>query len=106
MIEDGTGPAIVAGGASDRLIRRMRVSDPPERFQKRAAAAARDALGAAAAAWIPDSTREAIILSGAVEGLSPEAVRALALGVTGEPIRVCDTPPSGLPEAIGRHVIA
>ena len=57
-------PTIGVGGVTDRLIRRLRVSDPPERFQRRAASAAREALGVEAVAWVPDSSREPVVVSG------------------------------------------
>ena len=47
-------PTIGVGGIADRLIRRLRVSDPPERFQRRAASAAREALGVEARHHPPD----------------------------------------------------
>lgn len=99
MIANLSGDTTVAG-VVDRLIRRLRVSDPPERFQRRAAAAARDALGASAAAWVPDSSRESVILSDPVEGLAPEGLRALVRGAAGESIRIVEAPP------VGRSVVA
>ena len=50
-----TGTSLIAAnhGVTERLIRRLRVSDPPDRFQKRATAAVREALGVEAVAWVP-----------------------------------------------------
>ena len=39
-----------------RLIRRLKISDPPEQFQSLAANALRNALGVAAVAWVPSHT--------------------------------------------------
>ncbi|MEO6809339.1 MAG: HD domain-containing protein, partial [Isosphaeraceae bacterium] len=61
----------------EHLIRRLRVSDPPERFQRLATSATRDALGVEAVAWVPAPSREPVILAGQVDGLEPEAVRDL-----------------------------
>ncbi|MCA1685433.1 MAG: hypothetical protein LC745_05505, partial [Planctomycetia bacterium] len=46
--DDGADRQIIA-----RLIRRLRISDPPERFQQMATNALRTALGAQAVAWVP-----------------------------------------------------
>ena len=53
-----------------RLIRRMRVSDPPEMFQDLALKAVRATLKVAAAAWVPSSPNESIVLVGQVDGLT------------------------------------
>jgi HD-GYP domain-containing protein (c-di-GMP phosphodiesterase class II) len=61
----------------EHLLRRLRVSDPPERFQRLATSATREALGVEAVAWVPAPGREPVILAGQVAGLEPEAVRDL-----------------------------
>ena len=60
-----------------RLIRRLRISDAPERFQALATNALRGALGVAAVAWIPSHLQEPATISGEVEGLRSNAYRAL-----------------------------
>ncbi len=60
-----------------RLIRRLRVSDPPERFQDLALHALRSALGVAAVAWVPAQPGESTVVVGEVKGMSPADFRAL-----------------------------
>lgn len=93
-----------AGGVAERLIGRMRVADPPERFQRRAVATVREALGAEAAAWVPESTREPVVSSGALAGLTSEVYRALAREAATESSRVIEAGdrPGGWPENILR----
>ena len=62
---------------SARLIRRMRISDPPEQFQDLALKALRGALRASVVAWVPTSVSEPIVVAGEVEGLKPRDLRAL-----------------------------
>lgn len=64
---------------ADRLIHRLRISDPPDRFQRMATAEIREAVQVEAVAWIPGSRRESVIISGELEGLRPEAYRQLVL---------------------------
>lgn len=75
-------------GIIDRLIRRLRVSDPPERFQKRAASALRAGLEADGTAWVPDAKHEAVVASGEIDGFGQDDFRALARGGVGEPVRI------------------
>ena len=49
--------SIRRGGIADRLIRRLRVSDPPERFQSSGRRPPAELLGVEAVAWVPDSPR-------------------------------------------------
>ena len=88
-----TGPR--PSEVAERLIRRLRVSDPPERFQRRAATAVRETLGVEAVAWIPGSSREPILVVGAVPGLSSEDFRTLAHERSGEAMRICNRAPEG-----------
>lgn len=60
-----------------RLIRRMRISDPPPRFQELATGVLKTSLGMEAVAWVPAEGQAAIVVSGRVEGLHPNAYRAL-----------------------------
>lgn len=64
----------------DRLTRQLHVSDPPERFQRLAVESLRDAMAVEAVAWVPRSSREPVVMVGAIEGLGPEAVRLLLPG--------------------------
>lgn len=72
----------------DDLIRRLRVSDPPERFQRIGVRAVREAIGALAVAWVPGSSREPVVLDGGVSGLTPDDYRDLVLDATGESIQL------------------
>ncbi len=60
-----------------RLIRRLRVSDPPERFQDLALHALRSALAVAAVAWVPIHPAEPTVVVGEVKGLEPRDYRDL-----------------------------
>lgn len=68
---------------SDGLMRRLRVSDPPERFQQLAARALREVLDVEAVAWVPSHRREPVIVAQGREGPAPELFRAL-LGAAGD----------------------
>jgi putative nucleotidyltransferase with HDIG domain len=60
-----------------RLIRRMRISDPPERFQGLATTVVRTSLNVEAAAWVPRDPNEPVIIGGAVAGMVPQDYRLL-----------------------------
>jgi HD-GYP domain-containing protein (c-di-GMP phosphodiesterase class II) len=60
-----------------RLIRRLRISDPPHSFQSLATTVLRSSLDVAAVAWVPKDPREPVIIGGSVEGLDPQGFRAL-----------------------------
>src|ERR1700749_387701 len=60
-----------------RLIRRLRVSEPPDRFHQLAVNVLRSSLGVEAVAWVPREASEPLIVSGAVEGGEPASYRAL-----------------------------
>ena len=64
-------------GVIGRLIRRMRISEPPRRFQALATNVLKASLGMAAVAWIPGDTRDEIVVSGSIEGLRPSSYRDL-----------------------------
>ncbi len=75
-------PAPVPDSESDhlvigRLIRRMRISDSPTRFQTLATNVLRTSLGMAAVAWVPNEPREPVVTSGAIEGISSSAYRTV-----------------------------
>ncbi len=86
-----------SGSLLDELIRRLRVSDPPDRFQLGATRALREELGAAAVAWVPASPREPVIIGGAVPDLTSDDYRRLVPTRPDPPIRFLDTTgPNGL----------
>jgi HD-GYP domain-containing protein (c-di-GMP phosphodiesterase class II) len=60
-----------------RLIRRLRVSDHPERFQDLALHAVKSALRVAAVAWVPTQPGEATVIVGEVKGISRREFLAL-----------------------------
>jgi HD-GYP domain-containing protein (c-di-GMP phosphodiesterase class II) len=64
----------------DRLIRRLRVSDPPDRYQRKATESLRAKLAVAAGVWVPASAREPVVISGEISGLGPLAYRDLVHG--------------------------
>ncbi len=61
----------------DRLIRALQVSEPPERFQRRASEALRQASGVELVGWVPRSHRENVVFAGTIEGLTSELLRSL-----------------------------
>lgn len=60
-----------------RLIRRLRVSDPPERFQDLAVHTLRSALGVKAVAWVPCQPTEPTVIVGEVQGMTSKDFRAI-----------------------------
>lgn len=78
-----TTHAVPEGGERQiiaRLIRRLRISDPPERFQQLATNALRSAMGVQAVAWVPCHHSEPVVASGAVGRLSGDGYRTLLPG--------------------------
>lgn len=93
-----------------RLIRRLRVSEPPERFHFLAATVVRSSMGVGAVAWVPREAREPAIVAGRVEGMEPADFRALVPSPeddarTSEPI-IADGPPPGAPESVKCYATA
>lgn len=76
----------------DRLTKRMRVSDPPERFQRMSLASLRDELGVAVAAWVPSSDREHVVAAGKIEGFELDQCRELVPESTEDYIRLMNDP--------------
>lgn len=76
-------PAAVSSPSEDesermvigRLIRRMRISDSPPRFQGLATTVLKTSLGMAAVAWVPAENYEPVVVSGGIDGLRPSAYR-------------------------------
>jgi putative nucleotidyltransferase with HDIG domain len=60
-----------------RLIRRLRISDPPQEFQSIATTVLRTSLNVEAVAWVPKSPSEPVVTSGRAPGLDAEAFRSL-----------------------------
>ena len=63
-----------------RLIRRLRISDPPEKFQQLATNALRTAMNVQGLAWIPCHHAEPVVASGEVANLQGEGYRVLLPG--------------------------
>jgi HD-GYP domain-containing protein (c-di-GMP phosphodiesterase class II) len=61
-----------------RLIRRLRISDPPERFQDLALQAVRAALKVEAVAWVSAVPSEPVVLVGEVKKMTADHFRSLA----------------------------
>jgi HD-GYP domain-containing protein (c-di-GMP phosphodiesterase class II) len=103
-----TGSARVDGGERlliARLIRRSKISDPPERFQNLAAHALRHALNVAAVAWVPGHPHEPVIVSGELAGMKPGGYRALVPSARNGPVHI-DNRPAVAAEGAPRRVIA
>lgn len=95
---DPEGEHIVIG----RLIRRLRVSDPPARFQTLATNVLRSSLNVAVAAWIPSDAREPAVVGGDLPEFSESAQRRLLAATPGDSIWVVNDPndaeaPRGIP---------
>jgi putative nucleotidyltransferase with HDIG domain len=60
-----------------RLIRRLRISDPPPRFQALATTVLRSSLNMTAVAWVPKDPRELVVIGGGGEHLESAGFRAL-----------------------------
>jgi hypothetical protein len=88
-----------------RLIRRLRVSDPPERFQDLALHALRSALGVAAVAWVPTHSGESTVVVGVVKGMAPRDFRALVPAVGAEGVFLANEPAADDPSP-ARRVVA
>lgn len=97
------GPAVPREpSVTDRLIRRLRVSDSPERFLHLAAAAVREALDVEAVAWVPGSHREPVLVAGEVPGLEPDAYRKLVPSPGEGSIWISNRPVPPRPELVRR----
>jgi HD-GYP domain-containing protein (c-di-GMP phosphodiesterase class II) len=88
-----------------RLIRRLKISDAPERFQALATGALRAALGVAATAWVPDNPHEPVIVSGEVPGLAANGYRAVVPPTRHEPAFIDNQPKTSL-EVTPRRIAA
>ena len=90
---------------TSRLIRRLRISDPPERFQDLALNALRSALSVAAVAWVPTQPGEPIVVVGEVKGMSSRDFRAL-VPTTGTEGVFLSNEPADADSSPARRVVA
>jgi hypothetical protein len=104
--EGSSSPSSRSLQVTETLIRRLRVSDPPERFQRRAMSVMLEALGVELVAWVPGIAREAVIQAGAIEGIGGGTLRALAIESGGPAIRICNRPSDSSPPGLRRFVVA
>jgi putative nucleotidyltransferase with HDIG domain len=88
-----------------RLIRRLRISDPPDRFQELAVTVLRSSLGVQAVAWVPRDPHEPVIVGGTVEGLDPPAYRLLPAPTGRETIVVRNEIGAGRSQSIHPSVV-
>ena len=80
-------PKSVEGGDRQivaRLIRRLKISDPPVRFQQMATNALKAALGVQAVAWVPCHHAEPVVAAGEVGRLKGNGFRTLLPGPQGK----------------------
>jgi HD-GYP domain-containing protein (c-di-GMP phosphodiesterase class II) len=87
-----------------RLIRRLRISDAPERFQALATGALRGALAVAAVAWIPGNLHEPATISGEVEGLQGHDYRALVPPPSQGPVQIVNRVAAAPGRRVARYV--
>ena len=86
---DAEGEHVVIG----RLIRRMRISDSPGRFQTLATNVLRTSLGMAVVAWVPSDGDESVVVSGEIEGLRSTGFRTLLSLSPGDSTYLANEPP-------------
>jgi HD-GYP domain-containing protein (c-di-GMP phosphodiesterase class II) len=90
-----------------RLIRRLRISDSPQHFQRVATTVLRTSLEMAAVAWVPNDPDEALVISGEVKGLTAGTFRALPSAAGRESMLVrCDEGTARLPAGPVRRYAA
>jgi putative nucleotidyltransferase with HDIG domain len=94
-----------------RLIRRLRVSEPPDRFHMLAANVLRSSLGVEAVAWVPQDAGEAVVVAGSVPGMEPHSFRLLTDSGDHDEASPPEENsaarrPWGLPDEVGRFISA
>ncbi len=89
---------------TSRLIRRLRVSDPPERFQDLALQSLRAALKVAAVAWVPSLPGEPTVVVGEVKGFAERDYRLLVPVDRPDAILLNNEPSSPIHPTIRRAV--
>lgn len=77
---------------SEDLIWKMRVSDPPEKFQQLAVRSLQEILDVEAVAWVPYSKREPVVVHRIREGIAAEGFRGLLPDSADEPVRRINDP--------------
>jgi putative nucleotidyltransferase with HDIG domain len=91
-----------------RLIRRLRISDPPAHFQSVATTVLRTSLNMAAVVWVPKGITESVVVSGAIDGLDSQTYRELpspagrATTFVSRDVDACRS--LNLPEPVHRYV--
>jgi len=88
------------------LIRRLRISDPPERFQQLATNALRTAMNVQVVAWVPYHHAEPVVASGDVGQLKGEAYRSLLPGPHFKDVMRLENEPDSVPDSEIRRLIA
>ncbi|AMV37193.1 HD-GYP domain-containing protein [Planctomyces sp. SH-PL62] len=73
-----------------RLIRRLKISDAPTRFQTLATNVLRASLGVEATAWVPAEEHEPVVVSGEVPGLTSTALRVIAGSYGRDAVQIVD----------------
>jgi HD domain len=90
-----------------RLIRRLRISDPPQHFQSMATTVLRTSLNMEAVAWVPKDSHQPVVVSGTVAGLTSQAYRVFPSPAGRESTfisRDCGTPSvQGAPPGVRRY---
>ncbi|WP_240910887.1 HD-GYP domain-containing protein [Paludisphaera soli] len=98
MIDGAEGSTTVEEGEHvviGRLIRRLKISDAPSRFQTLATNVLRASLGVEATAWVPASDYEEVIVSGEVLGVSASDYRLLAAPFARDAVQIVDDAQAG-----------
>ncbi len=89
-----------------RLIRRLRISDPPERFQQMATNALRTALGARSVAWVPCHHSEPVVAIGEVGQIRGDGYRMLLPGPHIKEVSIIENDPAVAPDPEVRRLAA
>jgi HD-GYP domain-containing protein (c-di-GMP phosphodiesterase class II) len=96
--------SLLMPSVADRLIRKLRVSDSPTRFQGLATRTVLDALDVEAVAWVPGNPAEEVVIAGGVEGIGAEKYRELVNHTGVGSVWISNRPSSKLPREITRLV--
>jgi hypothetical protein len=72
-----------------RLIRRLKISDAPQRFQSLATTVLRTSLGVDAVAWVPKEENESVVVAGEVRGILARDYRGCDRGAARVGPTVC-----------------
>ena len=96
--------SLLMPSVADRLIRKLRVSDTPNRFQSLAVRAVLDALDVEAVAWVPGSPAEPVVLAGGVAGIELDDYRSFLSHTGTGAVWISNRPSSNLPKQVVRLV--